>query len=152
MTFSNCSPTVSSNCPNSIITKGTEMGPIRGEIHHPNRQFNHRSNLKFASLPSVLLLVRSRARAGGALSAPQAPGHLTTAQHGKCPAPSSTSGPLKFFFCYRDQYANKSSSVTDNYNFQPPTHSPHMCQTKPCTTWGHPPSLCSELLNSHLLL
>ena len=40
---SNCSPIVSSNCPNSIITKGTEMGLSVGEIHYPNRQFNHRS-------------------------------------------------------------------------------------------------------------
>lgn len=40
---SNCSPTVSSNCPNSIIIKGTGMGLSMGEIHHPNRHFNHRS-------------------------------------------------------------------------------------------------------------
>lgn len=81
--FLNCSPTVSSNCQNSIITKGTEMGLSVGKFITQTGRFNL-SHLKFASLPSVLLLVRSRARAGGALSAPQAPGHLTTAQHGKC--------------------------------------------------------------------
>lgn len=32
-----------SESPNSIITKGTEMGLSMGEIHYPNRHFNHRS-------------------------------------------------------------------------------------------------------------
>ena len=73
-----------SESPNSIITKGTEMGLSMGEIHY-QIGILITGHLKFASLPSILLLVRSRAPAVT----------LSTCRHqGSCPQPNTENALL----------------------------------------------------------
>lgn len=91
----------SSNCwesPNSVITKGTEMGPSTGGIHLPKGHSKCRS----ASLLSLMLLGVSRVPAGRP--------HCLLCRHlGNCPQPGKggallcclplrCSGTLKLLF------------------------------------------------------